>query len=469
MSKLLIPAIILIVVTAAGASAQDIREVLRKAEADHAAARDEAERAFERVLADRLRLTTVVDSLETYQAALEAELRELTQQQAAAEASRDRLQERWSREELDFRELSGNVRVAARDLESLLRSSPLTATTPGRLDPVMAVLREGYFPDLDDISILAATALDEFVRSGRVTIEQDDYTGSDGHDTRGDIVHFGRFTTVYRTDHELGFLLWNPDGQRLVAMSEPLESGVRKQMASYLDGKSNQVPIDLSGGPALYRIVRKPTLLHQLRQGGPIVYPLIALAVVSLLVAFWKFFHLHRVHANTSRLMVPINEEVSRGNWDRCRDLVNEDICRHSPVARVVRAGLDVRHESREIQESVLQEAMLHELPLLQRGLAMLAVFGAVAPLLGLLGTVTGMIETFRIITLHGTGDPKLMSGGISEALVTTEFGLAIAIPVILMHTWFKRRVDHVIGDMEEQAMHMVNIIDQGQEGEDRG
>ena len=129
-------------------------------------------------------------------------------------------------------------------------------------------------------------------------------------------------------------------------------------------------------------------------------------------------------------------------------------------MARVVRAGLDVRHEHREVVESVLQEAVLHELPLMQRGLAMLAVIGAVAPLLGLLGTVTGMIETFRVITLHGTGDPKLMSGGISEALVTTEIGLAIAIPVMLLHTWLKRRVDHVVGDMEEQAVHLVNTID---------
>ncbi len=138
-------------------------------------------------------------------------------------------------------------------------------------------------------------------------------------------------------------------------------------------------------------------------------------------------------------------------------------------LCKRMRAGLDVRHETREVQESVLQEAIIHEMPVLQRGLALLAVSGAVAPLLGLLGTVTGMIETFRVITLHGTGDPKLMSGGISEALVTTEVGLAIAIPVMLAHTWLKRRVDHVIGDMEEQAVHLVNTIDRTTEDPDRG
>jgi biopolymer transport protein ExbB len=125
----------------------------------------------------------------------------------------------------------------------------------------------------------------------------------------------------------------------------------------------------------------------------------------------------------------------------------------------VIKAGLAARQEDRETLESTLQEAILHELPTVQRGIAMLAVLGAVAPLLGLLGTVTGMIDTFRVITLFGTSDPKLMSGGISEALVTTELGLAVAIPIMLCHTWLSRRSDHLIGDMEEKAVQLTNVI----------
>jgi len=94
-----------------------------------------------------------------------------------------------------------------------------------------------------------------------------------------------------------------------------------------------------------------------------------------------------------------------------------------------------------------------------ERGLSALAVLGAVAPLLGLLGTVTGMINTFRVITLFGTGDPKLMSGGISEALVTTELGLAVAIPIMLLHTYLSRRTDSIVGDMEGKAVQMANLI----------
>ena len=95
----------------------------------------------------------------------------------------------------------------------------------------------------------------------------------------------------------------------------------------------------------------------------------------------------------------------------------------------VLRAGITARREDRETLENVLQESILREMPRLERGLSVMAALGAIAPLLGLLGTVTGMIRTFNVITVYGTGDPKLMSGGISEALIATKWGLCIAVP----------------------------------------
>ncbi len=456
--------ILLVLCAASLAGAQDIREARRQAEADRELARSEASAIEARILGDRDRLTAVVDSLEARQLALETELRDLASAQTAATRRRDELQDEWSSEELEFRELTGNIRVAARDLESLLRSSPLTATDPSRLDAVGALLSEGYFPDIDDVSTIASVALSEMRRTGEVAVRSGLFGGRDGRDTEGDILHLGRFTTIYRTADEVGFLLWNPDSQRLTALAEPPIRPVRRQLSRYLAGESSSVPVDLTGGPALRQIARKPTLWQQLRAGGPIVYPLALVAVLALVVIVWRVLHLNRIHRNTDRIMASVKAEAVKGDWDACAAIVDDRACRLMPVARVVRAGLDARDENREVQESVLEEAILHELPVLHRGLAMLAVFGAIAPLLGLLGTVTGMIETFRIITLHGTGDPKLMSGGISEALVTTEIGLAIAIPVMLAHTWLKRRADHVVGDMEEQAVSLVNTIDRQRE-----
>jgi biopolymer transport protein ExbB len=122
-------------------------------------------------------------------------------------------------------------------------------------------------------------------------------------------------------------------------------------------------------------------------------------------------------------------------------------------------AGFGAVDQSRESLENILQEAILKELPRLERFLPALNVMAAVSPLIGLLGTVTGMIGTFHVITLYGTGDPRLMSGGISEALVTTMLGLGVAIPVMLFHAFLRRRIEHIVGDMEEKAVALSNII----------
>ncbi len=113
----------------------------------------------------------------------------------------------------------------------------------------------------------------------------------------------------------------------------------------------------------------------------------------------------------------------------------------------------------REEMENALQEAILKEIPPMERFLSTLGMLAAIAPLLGLLGTVTGMIDTFHVITLYGTGDPRLMSGGISEALVTTMLGLSVAIPLMMGQTLLNRTVEKRIGQMEEKAVALVNII----------
>ena len=305
---------------------------------------------------------------------------------------------------------------------------------------------------------MAGVFYDEIDRSGQVSRRNGVFIGRDGAETTGHIYQLGKFTTVYRTDTETGFLTWSPDGY-LRALPEPPPRGLRRALQKFLAGKSASAPLDLSGGAALRQVGVRVDFWEQLRQGGPIVWPILLIALAAVIIVVYKFVFLNQVHGNTGRLMGRVNELAAAGDWPACDRIVGEHSGKNWPVVHVIRAGLAARHEGRETLETMLQEAILHELPRIQRGIAMLAVLGAVAPLLGLLGTVTGMIDTFRVITLFGTGDPKLMSGGISEALVTTELGLAVAIPIMLLHTFLKRRVDHIIGAMEESAVQLTNII----------
>jgi biopolymer transport protein ExbB len=441
------------------AAAQDIRAAARRAAAERDTARAEARRAEEAILADRERLLAEVEQLAASEARLRAEIALLETDQTEAESRLDRLELEWSERELDVREISGNVRIAARDLESLLRASPLSAGRPERLAGIAPLLAEGYFPGLDDIVALATAYLDEMERGGQVSRREGDFVGRDGQNTRGTVYHLGKFTTLFESADESGFLVYAPESQTLYALSNPAGRGWRRMIGKYLAGDAPVAPVDLSLGAALRQVARRTDLWQQIREGGPLVWPILAIALAALVIVTMKAVFLQRVHANTDRLMNEVNALAGRSDWAACDALVGRFSGRPPPVVRVIRSGLRARGERRDRLESVLQEAILGELPRLQRGLAILAVLGAVAPLLGLLGTVTGMIETFRVITLFGTSDPRLMSGGISEALVTTELGLAVAIPIMLLHTYLARRVDHIIGEMEEQAVHLTNLL----------
>jgi biopolymer transport protein ExbB len=453
-------AVLLLIMLAAPVAGQDIREAARKAASDRAAAQAEALQAEEAILADSEKLRAEVIRLETEQAALEQDLRDLELRQQEARLLREDLAEQWSGRELGFREISGNVRVTARDLESLLKASPLSSEADWRLDAVSPLLDTGYFPDIDDIAGMVGVFFDEIERGGQVSLREGEFVGRDGRPTTGRIFQLGKFTTVYQAAGETGFLVWSPEGQRLFALAELPPRSVRRALDKYLAGESDLVPLDMSGGAALRQITQGTNLMEQIRAGGPIIWPIFLIALAALAIVIVKIIYLNRMSGNTDRIMGEVNELVARGDWKACEQIVAGHQGKKWPVVRVIRAGLEARDESRETLESVLQEAILHELPQVQKGIAMLAVLGAVAPLLGLLGTVTGMIDTFRVITLFGTSDPKLMSGGISEALVTTELGLAVAIPIMLLHTYLSRKSDHLIGDMESKAVQMTNIID---------
>ena len=453
-------ALLVFVVVATTSPADDIRQAVQKADADRAASVTETQQAEADIIADRDKLMAEVLRLEKEQADLEDDLDRLGQRLVEGNIEREKLEQEWSTRELGFREISGNVRVAARDLESLLKASPLSGGQDWRFEAISPLLNTGYFPDIDDITGMANVFFDEMQRGGEVSLEEGTFVGRDGEPTTGRIYHLGKFTTIYQTSGEIGFLNWSPDGRRFFALGELPPRQVSKSIEAYLSGDSDRAPVDMSNGAALRQLTQGASLKDQLLAGGPVVWPILFLALVALLLVIYKSIYLHRLHGNTDRIMGEVNELANQGDWAGCEGVVNRHKGQKWPVVRMLKAGLAARDEKRETLESVLQESILRELPQVQRGIAILAVLGAVAPLLGLLGTVTGMIDTFRIITLFGTSDPKLMSGGISEALVTTEVGLVVAIPIMLLHTLLSRRSDHLIGDMEEKAVQLTNIIE---------
>jgi len=464
MKKLTILTAAILAASIGVASAQDAREANKKAEADRIAAETRAQEVEATITSDRAALTAEVEKLEAQGKQLVADVQSLQKRKVAGQEKHDALTEKWTSKEVEFREISGNVRIAAKDIEALLNSSQLTALTPDRLDRIAPVLEPGYFPGIDDISGMTAILVDEMNRSGQVTLQKGPYVGRDGENHEGDILTLGKFTALYRSpEQEVGFLTYSPDSKKLFALTTLPDRKMAKGIANYFEGKSEMAPLDIASGESLVGIGDHTGIVEEFKQGGNIMWPILVVGLVVIAFTTYKLIYLKRVHGDTDALMGTVNDLASKGDWQGVDSFLQKHQGHNWPVLNVIREGIRARREDRETLESVLQESILREMPRLERGVSVMAVLGAIAPLLGLLGTVTGMIATFKVITLYGTGDPKLMSSGISEALVATKWGLCVAVPTMLIHTLLARRVHGVVSDMEEKAVTMSNTIQKDQ------
>lgn len=227
-------------------------------------------------------------------------------------------------------------------------------------------------------------------------------------------------------------------------------------IASLVAGNESEVPIDVTAGDALKVAARQRSLKDHLVSGGFVMVPLLLIGLVAVLLAVWKLSALSKIRTPADAVLNNVAGHVRADRVEEAQALVNSMV---PPFQAVLQAGIDHRELSREHLEEILHERTLATVPVLDRHLGMLAVLGGVAPLLGLLGTVTGMIHTFELVTIFGTGDAKLLSGGISEALVTTETGLVIAVPVLIVHAYLTRRVRTIVSGLEQVVVGYLNRL----------
>ena len=330
--------------------------------------------------------------------------------------------------------------------------SPTTAQHPDRLEILRGYLNKSRFPGLNDIQQLVELYFAEIAASGEIARWQGPLVNRDGQDVQADIVRLGSFTTLFRTGGEVGLATLGQASGRLLAAGGELSWGLTSDINSYLDRETDRHALWTSAaGPPLKQLSRRETLWEQVRSGGPLIWPILAVGLAALILIIERLIFFRRVRANTDEMMTHVAEMVGSGNFAGALDEAEKQ--RGRPTSNVITAGLALRDQPSEVIDNGLSEAMLRELPRLERFLTAIKVLAAVAPLLGLLGTVTGMINTFQVITVFGTGDPRLMAGGISEALITTQLGLAVAIPILVASALLGRRAQRLAGDMEEKAV----------------
>jgi len=230
----------------------------------------------------------------------------------------------------------------------------------------------------------------------------------------------------------------------------------RAAAASLAIGTGGSFPMDVTLGNAQKVESIDESWWEHVQKGGVIMIPMAVLAGAALLVVLFKWLSMMLVRRPSKKQMATLLEAIDEKNYEAAVKCATE---MPGPAGRMLEAGANHLGEPRDLVEEVMFERMLSARLRLQGWLPFVAICATSAPLLGLLGTVTGIMGTFALMTEFGTGDPKVLSSGISEALVTTENGLIIAIPSLLLHAFLSRKARGVVDAMEKMAMQVLNRV----------
>jgi biopolymer transport protein ExbB len=401
---------------------------------------------------------------------LRAEIRDLDKEHAALQNQvRERRTELDAQQEIErehnqrYTELLGSIRASVADVVGMVKNSPVTALEPEQDQKLQAILDSGATPGIEAVRSVRDLMLEQIQGGAQVQHQHIEVVDRSGKQVDAEVVLLGTFTALYRTEAEVGFALYSPPSRQLLALSQAPGYRLEKGIEAYMDGEAEAAPVDIGHGAALRQMTYQRSLGEQVKYGGFIVWPILGIAVVALVLVLERVWFLKRQHFNAGTILAQLQPYIATREWEECRRVCARDTL---APARVFSAALPFVTRPRAELENVLQEAILAEIPAQERFLSTLAVLASIAPLLGLLGTVTGMIHTFELITFHGTGDPRMLSSGISEALVTTMFGLGVAIPTMLAHSLISRRVESRIADLEEKAISFVNRVTKARQSE---
>ncbi len=203
-------------------------------------------------------------------------------------------------------------------------------------------------------------------------------------------------------------------------------------------------------------------MLELVESGGWLMWPIILCSIVALAIVVERAWTLRRSRVAPSHVLAQVYQLYRRRQMDAA---AIKALREGSPLGRILAAGLANEKREREVMKEAIEETGRHVVHELERYLNPLGTIAAITPLLGLLGTVVGMIKVFNVITVQGVGNPAVLAGGISEALITTAAGLTVAIPSLMCCRYFRRRIDDLVVTMEQEALKLVEIIhDQGEQ-----
>ena len=339
----------------------------------------------------------------------------------------------------DLGELFGVYRQTTDDTQSLLFDSLITLEYPERRKEIENLSSTSEVPTIPEIQELWRLLMHEITNSGRISRFEAEVVAPEGSSYLTDVMRVGTFNIV-TDDKYLSYLAEENKAAELPRQPAGYARDTARELSSKAGGETVTFSLDPSRGALLSLLVQSPSILERVQQGKTVGYLIIFLGVVGLVLVIERWMRLNIL----SRRM---NHQLK--NMDQISD--------DNPIGRIMGSYYESEHlQDLEVISRKLETIVITDVAAVKRGIPLIKVFAAVAPLMGLLGTVSGMIETFQAITLFGTGDPKLMAGGISTALITTVLGLCVAIPLLLSHSFLNGRSLQMSKIIGEQAAGMM-------------
>ncbi|MCK5354808.1 MAG: DUF3450 family protein [Methyloprofundus sp.] len=335
-------------------------------------------------------------------------------------------------------ELFGVARQAAGDLHAEFENSLTSAQLPKRSQTLELIADSKALPTIEQLESLWFILQQEMTEAGNIVRYQSEILSPAGEPRQAEVIRIGSFSALA----DGNYLRYLPETGKLAELARQPDSqylSLAEQFSATQKGYSD-VALDPTRGVILSLLIQAPDTLERIQQGGIIGYIILILGVIGLLIVLERLITLTTTGKKMNRQLGDLNN-------------TNED----NPLGRVVATAEQSHAQDIDTLELLLDEAITREIPKLEQGLSMIKLLAAVAPLLGLLGTVTGMIVTFQSISLFGTGDPKLMAGGISQALVTTMLGLVVAIPLLFLHSLVSSRSKMLVQILDEQTAGLIS------------
>jgi biopolymer transport protein ExbB len=335
-------------------------------------------------------------------------------------------------------EMFGVVRQASAEAYGQISTSIVSAEFPGRDAFLKRMSEESKgLPNIEELEDLWFALQTEMTESGQVSRFTTEVISLDGGSQQQEVVRIGTFNLV----GEQGYLVYD-DQAKIVRPLGRQPDGYQTNTALALHtATSGLIPFyaDPSKGGILSLLKEKATMMERYHAGAEVGYTITVMLVIGLIIGLYKVVTLTIVGSKMKSQLKNISNPSSS-----------------NPLGRILQVYAENKTADAESLELKLDEAILKELPRIESGINIIKIFAAIAPLLGLLGTVIGMIETFQQITLFGTGDPKLMAGSISLALVTTALGIIAALPLLLTHSIVAGRSKSIIHVLDEQTAGII-------------